>query len=153
ENSIQKVYEELRVSLEGGKISFFTYVVAALIAAVGMVVGYSQVVDRAIPYSDLPMAVPVFMTQSVDLLMLAAIVALMGKIIDALVEGRSVSQYFILIIFSIALRLIVDAVGLFLLGEITMLKFAASIILGLVLSIFSFSSIRAVRHPARTDGS
>lgn len=153
EDSIQKAYEELRASLEGGKISFFTYVVAVLIAAVGLVMGYSEVVNRSIILTDLPVAVPVFLTHSVDLLMLAAIVALMGKIMDALVEGRRVSQYFILIIFAIALRLIVDAIGLFLLGEITMLKFSVSIFLGLVLSIFSFSSIMAVRHPTGTEGS
>ncbi|MEE9593891.1 MAG: DUF373 family protein, partial [Candidatus Hydrothermarchaeales archaeon] len=153
EGSIEKAYEELKASLLGGKISFFTYVVAALTAVVGIVTGYSEVVNRAIPISNLSTVVPVFITKSVDLLMLAAIVALIGKVIDAMVEGRSVSVYFLLIIFSIALRLILDAVGLFLLGEISLLKFAVSIILGLVLSIFSFSSIRAVGRPTRTEGS
>jgi len=153
EGNIQNAYEELKASMLGGKISFFTYVVAILTAIVGLVAGYSEVISRAIPAEDLSLALPVFLTKSVDLLMLAAIVALIGKIIDALVEGRTVSKYFLLIIFSIALRLIIDAIGLFLLGEISLIKFTVSIILGLVLSIFSFTSIMAVGRPARTEGS
>lgn len=153
ESYIQKSYEELKQSLLGGKVSFFTYVVAALIAVVGLVSGYSEVSARAIPSKDIAIIVPLFITRSVDLLMLSAIVALIGKIIDTLVEGKAISRYFLLIIFTIALRLIIDAVSLFLLGEITILKFAVSIILGLTLSIFSFSSIIAVRRPAATKGS
>ncbi len=152
EGYIQRSYNELKASLVGGKISFFTYAVAALIAVAGILIGYSEVSSRAIP-RDISIAIPLFMARSVDLFMLSAIVALMGKIIDALVEDRAISKYFLLMIFTVALRLIVDAISLYLLGEISLLKFALSIILGLVLSIFSFSSIIAVRRPAATEGS
>ncbi len=153
EGNIQRAYEEMKASLVGGKISFFTYAVAALIAIVGIAVGYDEIGRRAVPSGDLLTAGPIFLSTSVDLLVLAAIVALIGKSIDSLVEGKGVWTYFLLIIFAIALRIIVDAVSLFLLGEMTLAKFAISIILGLVLSIFSFSSIMAVRQPSRVEGS
>ncbi|MEE8168147.1 MAG: DUF373 family protein [Candidatus Hydrothermarchaeales archaeon] len=153
EDTLQKGYDEIKASFIAGRISFFTYVVAVLIGTVGLIVGYTEVARRAVPYSALLTAGPIFLSESVDLLMLAAIIALIGKSIDSIVEQRGVWRYFLLIVFVVALRLIVDAVSLFLLGEISMTKFAVSILLGLILSIFSFSSIMAVRRPLEAEGS
>ncbi len=147
EGTIQRIYNELRASLVGGRVSFFTYVVAAMTAIVGVVVGYDEVRRRGIPYGDYIISVPTFISESVNLLMLSAIVALSGKSIDAWVEHRSVGKYLHMMIFTVALRFILDAVSLFLLKDITLAKFSLTILFGLALSIFSFSYIMVVRSP------
>lgn len=151
EGSIQKIYNELRSSLMGGRVSFFTYMVAVLTVIAGLVVGYDEVRRRGMPFSDYIVSVPTFISESVDLLMLSAIVALAGKSIDAWVEHRSVGKYFQLMIFAVALRFILDAISLFLLGEITLAKFSLTVLLGLALSIFSFSYIMVFRKPVETQ--
>jgi hypothetical protein len=64
-----------------------------------------------------------------------------------MIEGLGISKYIILIIFVVALRLIIDAVSLFILGEIGTTDLALLVTLGLILSMFIFLSIRSLKGP------
>jgi putative membrane protein len=138
ENAIERVYNEFKSSFILGKISFFTYVVAALIAVVGVVVGYDELVRRGVPLSPLSESLPVFIAESIDLLTFAALVALVGKGIDAILEKESLRKYALIGVFIVAFRIIIDAISLFMLGQINYLSLALWVILGLVLSMFTF---------------
>lgn len=143
ESTVQEFYEELKSSLVSGNISSFTYAVAALIAAVGIMAGYDEL--SAVRYQDLLDALPLFLSGSIDFLMFAAIIALVGKSIDGLLERRGIWKYVVLAVFVIAFRIVVDAVSLFLLDEISRVDLTLSIILGTLLSVVAIISSRAVR--------
>jgi putative membrane protein len=147
EGAVQRVYDELRSSFISGKMSFFTYAVAAIIAAVGIVVGYEEVTKPGVPPGDLSTLVPLFITASVDLFLFACMVALMGKLMDGILEGEKLSKYIILGVFALALRIILDAVSRFMLGDMDNISLAFSVALGLVLSMFAFLSIRSLKAP------
>jgi putative membrane protein len=143
ENAVEKAVGEFKSSFSAGRISFFTYVVAVLIALVGVVVGYDQLNRMEVPFSNLPNSVPIFISESIDLFTFAAIVALIGKSIDAVLEKESLLKYVLLGVFVVAFRIIIEAISLFMLGQINYLNLALWIILGLILSMLSFISMRA----------
>ncbi|NOZ76534.1 MAG: DUF373 family protein [Euryarchaeota archaeon] len=147
EDTVQRVYDELRSSFISGKISFFTYVVATIIALVGVVSGYNAISGQGLATRELSTLVPLFISGSVDLLLFACFVALLGKVMDAIVEGGVVSKYIILGVFAFALRIILDAVSRFMLGNMDGVNLAFSVALGLVLSMFAFFSIRSRKVP------
>jgi putative membrane protein len=147
EGGVQRGYDELKNSFISGKMSFFTYVVAAIIAVVGVVSGYEEITKQTVATTELSTLVPLFISGSVDLLLFACMVALLGKLMDAIVEGERLSKYIILGVFAFALRMILDAVSLFLLGRINNVSLAFSVALGLVLSMFAFFSIRSLKAP------
>jgi putative membrane protein len=142
ENAIDKAYNEFKSSFILGKISFFTYGVAVLIAAAGIVVGYDELARRGVPLSPLSGSLPVFISESIDLLTFAALVALVGKGIDSFLEGESLRRYALIGVFIIAFRVVIDAVSLFMLGEINYASLALWVILGLILSMFTFIYLR-----------
>lgn len=144
EDSVEKAFSEFKSSFVTGKISFFTYVVAVLIAFVGLVVGYDQLNRMGIPLSSLPDSVPIFISESIDLFTFAALVALIGKSIDAFLEKMSLLKYVLLGLVVVAFRIIVEAISLFMLGQINYLNLALWITLGLILSMLSFISMRAM---------
>jgi putative membrane protein len=148
EDNIQRFYEEFKASFTAGKVTFFAYAVAFLIAAVGIIAGFDAVSKAEITYGNLLDAVPIFISKSIDLLMFAAIIALGGKSIDSMIEGYGISKYIILIIFVIAIRLIVDALSLFILGEVSKVDLALLVTLGLILSMFTFLSMKSIKTPA-----
>lgn len=150
ENAVEKAFGEFKSSFVTGKISFFTYVVAALIALVGVVVGYDQLNRMGVPFANLPNSVPIFISESIDLFTFAAIVALIGKSIDAILEKESLLKYALLGVFVIAFRIIIEAISLFMLGKINYLNLALWIILGLILTMLSFLSIRATLKAKKT---
>jgi putative membrane protein len=150
ENAVEKGFGEFKSSFVTGKISFFTYVVAALIALVGVVVGYDQLNRMGVPFSNLPNSVPIFISESIDLFTFAAIVALIGKSIDAVLEKESLLKYALLGVFVIAFRIIIEAISLFMLGKINYLNLALWITLGLILTMLSFLSIRATLKAKKT---
>ena len=142
EGALEKAYNEFKSSFIMGKISFFTYAVAVLIAVAGVVVGYDELARRGLPLSPLSASLPVFISQSIDLLTFAALVALVGKGIDSFLEGESLKRYALIGVFVIAFRVVIDAVSLFMLGEINYASLAMWVILGLILSMFTFFSLR-----------
>ncbi len=91
---------------------------------------------------------PYFLTGSIDFFMFAAIVAIIGKSIDALVEGLPLYKYGVLIIFVIALRLIFSSVALFLEDKLAKDIFALTITVGLILTIVAFIGIKGTYKKA-----
>ncbi len=135
EGQVEKLYDDLRSSFVTGKISFFTYVVAVLIGIVGFISGYDRLRTQA--YSTTLSAVPLFISGSVNLITFGIMVALVGKSIDALMEGRKVGKYLVTGVFVGAIYLIVDAISRFILGFMTLAAFTIWIIIGLALSLFA----------------
>ncbi len=146
EDPIQKGIDEFKSSFIAGKISFFTYAVSALLGIVGVWQGYNEVLKIGDSYTNLYLldATPHFIAGSIDLLTYAAIVALIGKSIDAISEGQSVWKYISLTVFTVAMWLILGAVSQFLLGQIDYVKFAVSVVIGLILSILLYASIKFI---------
>ncbi|MFQ6137045.1 MAG: DUF373 family protein [Candidatus Hydrothermarchaeales archaeon] len=145
EGQVEKVYDDLKSSFITGKISFFTYVVAALIGIVGIINGYDQLRKQA--FATYIQGVPIFFSgRTLTLLMFAAIVALIGKSIDAILEGRNIGKYLIFGVFVIALGVIVDAISRFILGYMDMATFAIWIIVGLALSLFAIIAGRSTKE-------
>ncbi len=64
-------------------------------------------------------------------------VALVGKSIDALMEGRKVGKYLVTGVFVGAIYLIVDAISMFILGFMNLAAFTIWIIIGLALSLLA----------------
>jgi putative membrane protein len=144
EDPIQKGIDEFKSSFIAGKISFFTYAVSALLGIVGVWQGYNEVLNIGDGYINLLDATPHFIAGSIDLLTYAAIVALIGKSIDAISEGQSVWKYISLTVFTVAMWLILGAVSQFLLGQIDYVKFAVYVVVGLILSILLYVSIKFI---------
>jgi|TARA_B100000959_G_C14938609_1_gene606798 putative membrane protein len=143
ENLFEKGTKELRASFATGRISFFTYGVSLLIAILGIVVGYDKLSNLGVPISNLPNSAPIIINGSSNLIALAAIIALIGKSIDAILEKESLLKYILLAVFVIAFRIIIEGIYLFLIGDITYLYLTLMIIVGLVVSFISLVIIRS----------
>lgn len=143
ENAVERVFGEFKSSFVTGKISFLTYLVAVLIALVGVVVGYDQLNRLGIPFSSLSESVPIFLSESLDLFTFAVIVALIGKSIDAFLEKKSLWKYVLFGVLVISIRIIIESISMFLLGQINYFNLALWVILGLILSMLAFISMRA----------
>ncbi len=143
ESTIQKFVDELKSSFFAGRLSFFTYVTAIILAVAGVVKGYLSL--EIVEGQSLQSYVPAFISSSIDLFMFSAIIALFGKIIDSALEKKSFGKYVVAIIFVIAVRLILDSISLFILGSISTGDLIVSIALGLTLTLFSLLSIRSLR--------
>lgn len=148
ENQIQKFYEEFKSSFTTGRVSFFFYAVAVLIAAVGVLSGLDAVNNAEVTYGDIMISVPIFISRSVSLLAFAAMVALVGRGVDSIVEGHGIARYILLGIFVVAVWLMVNTLSLFILGQIDQMDFAINVTLVLILSILIFLSIRSLKKMA-----
>ncbi len=147
ENAIQKFINELKSSFLAGRLSFFTYITAIILAVAGILKGYlSLEIERG---GSLQSYLPAFISNSIDLFMFSAIIALFGKIIDSALEKKSFGKYVVGIIFVVAVRLILDSISLFILGSITIGDLIISVALGITLSLFSLLSIRSLRGSGR----
>ncbi|GBE55644.1 MAG TPA: DUF373 family protein [Euryarchaeota archaeon] len=146
ESYFEKGYEEFKTSFIAGKISFFTYAVAMILTALGLIMGRAEALNQG-TMSNIDY-LPYFLTGSIDFFMFAAIVAIIGKSIDALVEGLPLYKYGVLIIFVIALRLIFSSVALFLEDKLAKDIFALTITVGLVLTIVAFIGIKGTGKKA-----
>ncbi|GCC10810.1 hypothetical protein IPdc08_00847 [archaeon] len=146
ESYFGKGYEEFKTSFIAGKISFFTYAVAMILTALGLIMGRAEALNQG-PMSNINY-LPYFLTGSIDFFMFAAIVAIIGKSIDALVEGLPLYKYGVLIIFVIALRLIFSSVALFLEDKLAKDIFALTITVGLILTIVAFIGIKGTDKKA-----
>lgn len=143
EGAVQKVFDEFKSSIVTGKISFFTYVVSILVAIVGIAVGYDEVTGRHLSFHNLREAAPVFLSGAISFLSFAAIVALIGKSIDAVLEKHGAWKYMIMMVFAVAVGAIINAASQFLLGRISSIDLAMWVTFGLVLSMLGFLYIRS----------
>jgi uncharacterized membrane protein len=130
------------VSFVTDKASFFTYIIAALVALVGFMRGYQAVGTTAFP--SIIDASPFFIIASKDLLTAAGLLALAGRSIDAIIEGRGLGKYLILATFLLSLWFIVGAISSFILRTITMEQMVVSATIGAGLSLAAFLLGRAM---------
>jgi putative membrane protein len=142
EGTIDKNIESLRESLVTDKASFFTYIIAALVAFVGLLRGYQAV--NNIVFSSYIDALPFFISFSKDLLVAAGLLALAGRSIDAIIEGRGLGKYLMLGIFLVSLWFIVGAISSFILRTISVGELVESVTYGAGLSLIAFLIRRAV---------
>jgi putative membrane protein len=142
EEPLERNVASLRESLVTDKASFFTYIIAGLVALVGALRGY-QAVDNALYQSNID-AIAFFISFSKDLLVAAGLLALAGRSIDAIIEGRGLGKYLVLATFLISLWFIVGAISSFILRTITMEELVVSATIGAGLSLTAFLLGRAV---------
>ncbi|RMF88816.1 MAG: DUF373 family protein [Methanobacteriota archaeon] len=136
EGPLEENVSALKENLVTDKASFFTYIIAALVALVGLLRGYEAV--STIPYTSYIEALPFFISNSKDLLVAAALLALAGRGIDAIVEGRGLGKYLMLAIFVLSLWFIVGAISSFILGGIGIPDLVVSAIIGAALPLIAF---------------
>jgi putative membrane protein len=148
EDQLRGFYEEFKSSFTTGRVSFFFYAVAVLIAAVGTLSGLDAVNDAGVAYGNIMKSVPVFISESVNLLAFAAMVALVGKGVDSVVEGHGVARYIFLGVLVVGVWLMANTLSLFILGQISQMDFAVNITMVLILSILTFLSIRSLKKMA-----
>ena len=142
EEPIDNNLAALRESLVTDKASFFTYIIAALVAFVGIYRSYIAV--RGMVFQSIIDALPFFIALSKDLLIVAGLLALAGRSIDAIIEGRGLSKYLVLAIFLISLWFIVGAISSFILNMITMAEMVGRTAVGAGLSLAAFLLRKAV---------
>ncbi len=141
EDPLDRNIASLRESLVTDKASFFTYIIAALVAVVGLIRGY-QTLELAGPsYIE---QIPFFIFASKDLLAAAVLLALAGRSLDALIEGRELGKYLILATFLVALWFIVGAISSFILRATTVFDLVESVTIGAGLSLAAFLLRKAV---------
>jgi len=150
EDRIQATYEDFRSSLVSGRMTSFAYAVATVIGILALSLGYTEATKTSLEEIGLMTVFLTFITRSIGLLAFAAVIALLGKCIDAVVERRSIRKYMTLMVFVVALKMIIDSVGMFLLGEIDSLGLGLSIAVGFALSFLAFLSLRSVGRTAQT---
>ncbi|MEE8402822.1 MAG: DUF373 family protein [Candidatus Hydrothermarchaeaceae archaeon] len=148
EGQIKRFYEEFVSSFTTGKVSFFFYAVAVLIATVGILSGLDAINTAGIAYGDFMISVPMFISQSISLLAFAAMVALVGKGVDSVLEGQGIARYIFMAVFVVAVWLMVNTLSLFILGRISQIDFAINVTMVLILSILIFLSIRSLKRMA-----
>jgi putative membrane protein len=142
EEPLERNIASLRENLVTDKASFFTYIIAALVALVGLLRGYQSLSDTFFAtYID---AIPIFISASKDLLTSAGLLALAGRSIDAVIEGRNLGKYLILATFLVSLWFIVGAISSFILRTITMGELVVSATIGAALSLTAFLLRRAL---------
>jgi uncharacterized membrane protein len=112
------------------------------VAFVGLLRGYQAV--NNIVFSSYIDALPFFISFSKDLLVAAGLLALAGRSIDAIIEGRGLGKYLMLGIFLVSLWFIVGAISSFILRTISVGELVESVTYGAGLSLIAFLIRRAV---------
>jgi putative membrane protein len=141
EEPLERNIVSLRESLVTDKASFFTYIIAAIVGIIGVLRGYQAVGDlNSTSYID---AIPLFISLSKDPLVAAGLLALAGRSIDAIIEGRGLGKYLMLAIFLVSLWFIVGAISSFSLRVITIAELVGRATIGAALSLAAFLLRRA----------
>lgn len=141
EEPLERNVASLRESLVTDKASFFTYIIAAIVGIIGILRGYQAVGDTlSTSYID---AIPLFISFSKDPLIAAGLLALAGRSIDAIIEGRGLGKYLMLSIFLFSLWFIVGAISSFSLRVITIAELVGRATIGAALSLAAFILRRA----------
>jgi putative membrane protein len=152
EDQLQRFYEEFKSSFTTGRVSFFFYAVALIIAAVGVLAGINEINSTDVAYGNIMKSVPLFISQSIALLAFAAGVVLAGKAVDSFLEGEGVARYLFIGILVFGVYLMAITLSRFILGQMDQITFATNITLVLILSIVTFLSIRSLRRMSVSAG-
>ncbi len=145
EDQLRRFYEEFKSSFTTGRVSFFFYAVALIIAGVGVLAGMNEISNAGVAYGNVMQSVPHFISQSIALIAFAAGVALAGKAVDSILEGQGVARYMFIGILVFGVYLMAITLSQFILGQMGQMDFAVNITLVLILSIVTFLSIRSLR--------
>lgn len=148
EDQIRRFYEEFKSSFTTGRVSFFFYAVAVLIAAVGILSGLDAVNNAGVAYGNIMISVPIFISRSVSLSAFAAMVALVGRGVDSVVDGHGIARYVFIAVLVVGVWLMANTLSLFILGKMSQMDFAINVTLVLILSILTFLSIRSLKKMA-----
>ncbi len=152
EDQLRRFYEEFKSSFTTGRVSFFFYAVALIIAAVGVLSGIDAINVAGDGSGDVMMSVPLFISQSISLLAFAAMVALVGRGVDSILEGHGVARYIFIAVLVVGVWLMANTLSLFILGKMNQMDFAVNITLVLILSILTFLSIRSLKKMSNPAG-
>ena len=144
EDQIHRFYEEFKSSFTTGRVSFFFYAVAFIIAAVGVLAGISEINSSGIAFSNITKSLPLFISKSIELLAFALYVALAGSAVDSLLEGEGIARYLFIGVLIFGVYFMAKTLSEFIL-EGDQMKFATNITLVLILSIVTFLSIRSLK--------
>jgi putative membrane protein len=145
EDQLRRFYEEFKSSFTTGRVSFFFYAVAVIIAVVGVLSGIDAINIAGVAYGNVMVSVPLFISQSISLMAFAAMVALVGKGVDSILEGHGVARYIFIAILVVGVWLMANTLSQFILGQMSQMDFAKNITLVLILSILTFLSIRSLK--------
>ncbi|MFH0860017.1 MAG: DUF373 family protein [Candidatus Altiarchaeota archaeon] len=103
-------------SLSVERISTVTYFISIVTLAIGLGFGYSDLARNPFDFSDMgstldSLSIFVVNTSALDIVLLAVVIAIMGKIADEIVSKKylQVRRYFILLVFVILLKFIITA--------------------------------------------
>ena len=152
EDQIHRFYEEFKSSFTTGRVSFFFYAVAVIIAAVGVLAGINEIDSTGVAYSNIMKSMPLFISQSIALIAFAVYVALAGKAVDSILEGHGVARYIFIGILVFGVYLMAITLSRFILGQMDQITFATNITLVLILSIVTFLSIRSLKKISAPEG-
>lgn len=152
EDQLRRFYEEFKSSFTTGRVSFFFYAVALIIAAVGVLSGINAINTAGVAYGDVMKSVPLFISQSISLIAFAAMVALLGMGVDSFLEGEGIARYIFIAVLVVGVWLMANTLSLFILGEMSQMDFAVNITLVLILSIVTFLSIRSLKKMSGPAG-
>jgi putative membrane protein len=145
EDQIHRFYEEFKSSFTTGRVSFFFYAVAVIIAAVGVLAGVNEINSAGVAYSNVMKSVPLFISKSISLIAFAGGVVLFGMAVDSILEGQGVARYLFIGVLVVGVWLMANTLSLFILGQMSQMDFAVNITLVLILSILTFLSIRSLK--------
>lgn len=142
EGYITRAYKEIKHSFISGKVSFLTYIVSAILAIIGFVMGYMETKKGIIHYINFR-GIAFIDSNALNIIVVACLTALFGKSIDALIGKGNIRLYFAIFLVILAVRVFVDAVILFIQGIITNLNLAFSAVFGILLLSLSFPFFKA----------
>lgn len=142
EGYIERAYGEIRHSFVSGKVSFLTYIASGILALIGGVIWYMEMKKGIIHYIYMG-HLYLLDSLALNMIFLAALIALFGKSIDAIV-GKSSLKLYIAILFAIfAARIFIDGIILFLRGIIPNQGLGTSAIVGISLLTVAFLFFKA----------
>lgn len=142
EEPVQRIIEEMKVSLTKKKTSFFFYIVAILVLFVGIKSGYDFIYSIAAtgPLEQ----IPAFIKGSVYIFFLSSLIAVVGKIISV-EERKQVFKYLTFISLSFSLSFVASETSSVVLApELGMYRLFVSIIFGFFIVLVSILVERRV---------
>lgn len=142
EGPIVSVFDEIKTSFTARRLTFFFYVVSLGTGAIAVKGGYDMIqVMGALNYLEMGAA---FISGSVYLLFLAALIAIVGKTMTTLSNKGKILRYATFTSFLLALSLIgSEASKVILNPEMGLRGFITAIILGFVIVFLTLTSERA----------
>ncbi len=142
EGYIERAYGEIRHSFVSGKVSFLTYIASGILAVIGGIAGYMEIKRGVLNYISIG-RLYCLDSLALNIAVIAALVALFGKSIDAIVGKGSLKLYIAILFAIFAVRVFIDGIILFLKGIISNQNLGTSAIVGISLLTIAFLFFKA----------